>query len=451
MRVDPDLDVANQTNIDQVLPETGIMVSGGSSPTLLNNVFFNVQTPIVREETRLNGFGSNNDELRNLPPRKSEVVVGGSVYQYSQPNASATFPILIENRDPGNALNQRIGIEASPTNVPETFADFNFNLDVDGTGAFAINRQQLFVNSLNEEYLPRSLSRLIDSSIDSLTERSAFRTIKEANGINQSPILAPTRDAYGQLRIDDPSVSPPSGIGAGIFKDRGALDRADRIGPTARFAGPTDNDAALVDSDRSRNTLRLVAGNNYTEFRIQLQDTLDTEDPFPGVGIDDNSVVNVPLTPKTAGAALVLRENGRSLIEGVDYIFSYNKSNKDIILTPLAGVWRNDAVYEVSLNNRDRYVLQISSGGNQFTDGDFLRVTDENGGITNFEMESGYVFEIPTSLRLIVPEAAAGFGGIADSDSFTISVRVIQRRRLPPSNSIRTATLSRERFQSRSW
>jgi large repetitive protein len=421
MRVDPDLNSPNQTNIDQIIPETGVMVSGGSSPTLLNNVFFNVQTPIVREETRLNGFGVDADELHNLHPRLSQVVVGGSVYQYSQPNSSLNLPVVIENRSPGNALNLRVGIEASPTNVPETALDFNLNLDVDSNGAFAINRQPLFVNAINQEYLPRNLSRLIDSSIDSLTERAAFRTIKEANGIGQSPILAPSRDAFGQLRIDDPSVSPPSGIGSNIFKDRGALDRADRIGPTARFTTPTDNDALFVDSDRSRNSLRLTP-NNYNEFRIQLIDTLDTEDPFPGVGIDDNSVLNVAIAPKTAGAVLTLRENGRSLVEGVDYVFSYNSANKELILTPLGGVWRNEAVYELTLNNRDRYVVQFSGPGNQFTDGSVIQITDSSGGITNFEFESGYVLEIPRSLRLILPESGAGLGGVGDADTFTITV-----------------------------
>lgn len=69
--------------------------------------------------------------------------------------------------------------------------------------------------------------------MDSLEEREAFRTIKQAAGISISPVVAPNRDAYGQLRVDDPTVAPPNGQGANVFKDRGALERADFDGPTA--------------------------------------------------------------------------------------------------------------------------------------------------------------------------------------------------------------------------
>ncbi|MFO0940771.1 MAG: pre-peptidase C-terminal domain-containing protein [Pirellulales bacterium] len=48
--VDPDIN--DNRNLDQLLPETGILVTAGASPTLMNNVFVNVQTPIVDEETR---------------------------------------------------------------------------------------------------------------------------------------------------------------------------------------------------------------------------------------------------------------------------------------------------------------------------------------------------------------------------------------------------------------
>ena len=37
----------------------------------------------------------------------------------------------------------------------------------------------------------------------------------------------PDRDVFGQLRVDDPNVSTPSGQGSNVFKDRGAQDRAD--------------------------------------------------------------------------------------------------------------------------------------------------------------------------------------------------------------------------------
>ncbi|MBU6173058.1 MAG: pre-peptidase C-terminal domain-containing protein, partial [Planctomycetes bacterium] len=51
IKVDPDAN-ANH-NLNQLQSETGILVSGGASPTLMNNAFVNVQTPIVQEESRV--------------------------------------------------------------------------------------------------------------------------------------------------------------------------------------------------------------------------------------------------------------------------------------------------------------------------------------------------------------------------------------------------------------
>ncbi|MFN9916108.1 MAG: hypothetical protein ACK53L_26195, partial [Pirellulaceae bacterium] len=131
-------------------------------------------------------------------------------------------------------------------------------------------------------------------------------TIKTASGISPSPIIVPSRDAYGQLRVDDPNVSPPQGIGGNVFKDRGALDRADFTGPSARLGIPLDNDNLGVDVDATRNNLRLTGG-VYNEFRIQIADTLDTEDPFPGVGVDDDTVLNLNQPPRLPGAAVTIR------------------------------------------------------------------------------------------------------------------------------------------------
>ncbi|MFN9917822.1 MAG: hypothetical protein ACK53L_34865, partial [Pirellulaceae bacterium] len=221
------------------------------------------------EETRTSGFGPG----ANAHPRPNEIIIGGSIYQYAQPVNPNNNLGIARHRDVGVVQPRRIGIELSPTNVPNTAQDFNTNLDA------IPSREPLFVNVLGQQYLPRSLSRLIDSSIDSLTERAAFNTIKTASGISPSPIIVPSRDAYGQLRVDDPNVSPPQGIGGNVFKDRGALDRADFTGPSARLGIPLDNDNLGVDVDATRNNLRLTGG-VYTEFRIQVADTLDTEDPF---------------------------------------------------------------------------------------------------------------------------------------------------------------------------
>ncbi len=144
-----------------------------ASPTVLNNVFLNVQTPIVREETRSGqpldnhaqpaAFGSTSPDRH---PRLGEVIVGGNVYQNFDTATSFT--------------RQNYGVEAGPTNVPNTSADFN----IAAPGA-----EQLVVSTIGSNFLPSPGSRLIDSSVSSLTERVNFAAIRSAAGLGLSPVL----------------------------------------------------------------------------------------------------------------------------------------------------------------------------------------------------------------------------------------------------------------------
>ena len=68
-------------------------------------------------------------------------------------------------------------------------------------------------------------SLAIDSSIDSLSDRPELVAVTQPLGISQSPILAPELDQLGRLRIDNPLVASPPGLGFNVFKDRGALER----------------------------------------------------------------------------------------------------------------------------------------------------------------------------------------------------------------------------------
>ncbi|MDX1924959.1 MAG: DVUA0089 family protein [Pirellulaceae bacterium] len=400
--VDPDFNDNN--NLDQIIPETGIAVSRGANPTLMNNVFVNVQTPIVRDEARVvapgalgNMLPSNFNTGVDVHPKQGEVIVGGSIYQYAEPAAAR------------NRLG--FGIEASPTNVPNTGLDFNTTVPAG---------VQIFVDAQASQFLPAPLSPIIDSSLDSLEEREAFKTIKQAMGIALSPVKAPSRDATGQLRVDDPTVAPPSGLGADVFKDRGALDRADFVGPSAQTSKPLDNDSGGVDTDKSVSVIQL-SGGVYPEFRIQLVDGFETADPFPGIGIDDSTVVGPDIPGvRLTGAAITLFENGRVLEEGIDYRFSYDSTTNEVILTPLAGVWKDGRVYEVAVNNKNRFVL-TAPAGDQVADGDFFTITDRDGGIVYYEFDSGYRLQVPQGLTLLVPLAGGATGGIADGDRFTIT------------------------------
>ena len=368
------------TNFQTLLPETGILVSGGASPTLMNNVFFNVQTPIVQERSG---------------QRPAAVVVTGNTYQHfdaSQPQARLGFVI-----------------EASPTNVPNTGIDFN-----QSAGA----TENLFVNVPGSNLLPNGQARIIDSAIDSLPEREGFRSVKQAVGIAPSPILSPDRDLNGVLRADDPTVAPPNGLGGNIFKDRGALERADFIGPSAIILNPTDNDAQGVDQDKTESII-VLNGGVYPEFRIQLKDGFETANLGGGTGILDDSVVGRSGGNRMPGSAVTVTENGRLLVEGVDYAFSYDSTTDQIVLKPLAGVWRNDRVYDISLNNRDRFVIDASTG-DIVSDGDLFTVRDSLGGAVIFEYDSGYRLQIPQGIEIQIPLAGGGAGGIVDGDRFVV-------------------------------
>jgi hypothetical protein len=398
--VDPDVDDNN--NLDQLLPETGVLATRGASPSILNNVFYNVQTPIINEESRTNPstfrkapYGTLSNP--NVVSKPGQVVIGGSVYQHYETAISS--------------VRFGTGIETSPTNVPNTSLDQN--LDVPSS-------TRLFVNAQAGQYFPAPASPIIDSSVNRLSERTALASVKTAMGLPVSDLFAPDFDLVGQLRADDPNYAPPGGIGQNVFKDRGALDRADFIGPTAILLDPIDNDSLGVDRDDSVSVVRLTGG-VYPEFRIQLKDGNEPTNPLRGIGVDDNSVINSTIQNlRVTGAAVVLTENGRLLVEGFDYRFEYNANRDEIVLTPLAGVWKNGNVYDITINNKDRFVIDAASG-DQISDGDQFTVTDNNGGVVYFEFDSGFRLQLPQGLTIQVPIAGALAGGIADGDRFTIN------------------------------
>ena len=397
--VDPD--EGEDNNLDQLLPETGVLATRGASPTILNNVFFNLQTPVVNQESRINQntliaapYGTNNPNIVSKP---GDVVLTGSTYQYYETAiASARFST---------------GIETSPTNVPNTALDQNVDVG---------NTVRLFVNAQAGQYLPAPGSPLIDSSINSLAERASLAAVRSAMGLVNFDIVAPDYDLVGQLRADDPAVAPPGGLGQNVFKDRGAFDRADFIGPAAILLDPIDNDALGVDQDGAVSVVQLSPG-VYPEFRIQLKDGNESTNPLKGIGVNDDSVTNAVLDNlRLSGASIVLFEDGRMLTEGIDYRFGYNATRDEIILTPLAGVWKDGKVYEITVNNKDRFVITAPSG-DQISDGDSFTVTDTDGGIVNFEFDTGYRMQLPQGLAIEVPLAGAGAGGIVDGDRFTIN------------------------------
>jgi hypothetical protein len=182
-------------------------------------------------------------------------------------------------------------------------------------------------------------------------------------GISPSPILASDFDLLGQLRVDDPSVPSPPGLGSNVFKDRGALERSDFLGPFASLVNPVDNDAALRDRNSLINKVRLVA-RPLPFFTIQLNDG--------GLGVDDATVKAEKFAiQRTVGNVTT------NLVPGVDYLLAYDNTNKIATLFPTQGVWTN-GVYTITLDNSAQAIKDQAGNNLQ---------PNEASGVTQFVVE----------------------------------------------------------------
>jgi hypothetical protein len=317
----------------------GIQIGANASPTLLNNIV------------------SNSTVGLSVNPTSSTSVIGATTYYRNTANTSG---------------NQSLG--QSSQVLPATL--------------------ELFVNPLQLIFAPRAGVPTIDSSIDSLEDRASLVSVRNAIGLPPSPIIAPRLDVNGQLRLDDPSVESPLGTGERIFKDRGAEERADQVGPRAVLLSPRAEDLGAFSGQAE------TRGTVFDAFDIQLVDGIAPVDPTPGVGINDASV--------TSDTVLVSR-NGVPLIEGIDYRFGYDSTNNTIRLTPIAGIWEDNSTYVVRLLDGSDNVLRIGIG-TSYTDGDTTTLLSSTGVFKNFEVESG--------LRITV--TPPGTGGTVDGQSIVV-------------------------------
>ena len=380
------LDPVPGQNSDQLLFETGVLVSGGASPTLLNNVFLNLHESLVVEPTS---------------PKGMEVIAVGNVFQH---DATATTVF---------AANTGGGTAGNPSNVNANGGTDNFNITL-GPNDPAL------VDPAGNDFQPRLDSLIVDSSINSLDERVALANLRASVGLPISNVLAPITDEAGILRADHPDAAPPLGIGASVFTDRGSTELADFIGPVAIAEVPRDNDSEGIDSDPAVSFINL-SGGVFEEFRIQLRDNGDSSDPFTGLGIDDATVV-VPEIPglRPTGANLTLFEDEQLLVEDIDYTFNYDETRNVITLTPLAGIWDNERAYRIALNNRDQTVIEAPEP-DEISDGDQFVITDSLNGQVVFEFETGFQLLVPEPITVIVPREGTNADGVRDGDIFQIN------------------------------
>ena len=270
------LDPAPGLNIDQLLPETGILLTGGSSGTVVNNVLSNLHQGVVSEITKFTSFAGPANEA-DLHPKPGITIVTANTFQHIE-TANNVFR---DQMTQPFVANGSIRITPGPSNVNGGNDDFNNTLG---------NQDPLFVHADGGNFLPASNSVIIDSSINSLTERDRIASLLQSVGVSISNVIAPDRDVNGVLRADNPNVAPPGGLGSSVFKDRGSNELADFVGPVALIDVPRDNDAGNIDTDPAVGFLNLRSG-VYDEFRIQIRDTGDSSDPFSGLGVDDDTIV----------------------------------------------------------------------------------------------------------------------------------------------------------------
>ncbi|TVP99059.1 MAG: hypothetical protein EA381_10860 [Planctomycetaceae bacterium] len=306
----------------------GISVRQNAAPTLLNNVLANNQTGLVVDT----------DSLLS--------VVGGTTYYRNSTNVNST------QSNPLGLFNQVL----------------SDSLD-------------LFVDPLRLSFTPRAGTPIIDSSIDSLEDRVSIATVKNAIGIPPSPIIAPRFDANGQLRVDDPTVASPIGIGEQVFKDRGGEERADQVGPRAILISPRADDLGTGSGQ-----VETALGTIYDSFDIQLIDGIGPVDPTPGSGIDDSSVTS---------DGLLLTRDGVPLVEGRDYRFGYDASSNTIRLTPIAGIWQNNSVYVARLLDSTDAVLRMLPGAS-YVDGATTTLLTLTNNLVTLEAETGISIDVNT-------------------------------------------------------
>jgi hypothetical protein len=308
----------------------GIQVTENAAPTLLNNVFSGLTTAIDVDST------SVNDGLGNL-----RTVIGTSAFHN------------VGTQVQGTSANQSLTLATNPF-VAAQFANF---------------------------YLAEG-SQAIDSALNTFQDRTEYTVVTSPLGISVSPIVAPGRDIYGQVRGDDPKQASTPGLGSDIFKDRGAVDRVDFAAPFRKLVIPADTvRAGAVVRDDLENALTAsgAAGRGITRLELYLADS--------GVGID----------PATVRAeAFTLLRGATPLVLGRDYLYSFDPT-KNVVTFEAVTVFSPDS-YTLTANSQKAVGVQAGL----LTDlaNNTLRPNNDDGTLT-FAITLADVPDSPTDLTAV--------------------------------------------------
>jgi GEVED domain-containing protein/dockerin type I repeat protein/parallel beta helix pectate lyase-like protein len=347
------------TNVSEVgiVVDNGVRGAGGSLtfPGAVRNV------PTLNNERLFPGVVVSNNVIAEFG--QAGIRFGGDTRPGGLTVAGVPFGRLMNNTIYGGAGARGVGIDitdnASPTIMNNILANTATAIAIDassqaagtvvGANLFANNgangttgtnsiqlapNDPLFVNPSRRNFYLEDNSLAIDSALNSLSDRPSLLAVKSPLGIQPSPMLAPDRDVLGQLRVDDPTQDPPPGLGANVFKDRGAVERADFVGPSAILRVPIDNDPQGVDQD-ARETFVIIDSTLLDRFVVKLLDQ-------GGVGIDDLLV---------SGARFLLTKDGVPLVQGLDYAFVYDNNADEVLFLPSSGVWDYRRLYVLTIDN----------------------------------------------------------------------------------------------------
>ncbi|MGA2034823.1 MAG: GEVED domain-containing protein, partial [Thermoguttaceae bacterium] len=337
------------------VPNTPDIILSGSVA-----IFININSQVTENVSAGAGGGihiSGNATARSNPQTVVPYVevINNTLYGNGLSDANSTG-IRIDNAAAATLMNnvvinyaQGIAVDASSageTVVMESAYQGNgVNTVGVSEGADPIDllpSDKVFLNPspVNPNFIPAEFSKIIDSSLNWLADRTgvgSLTAVRTPLGIPPSPVVAPAADLYGETRVNDPNVhNNGSGLGQNVFVDRGAVDRVDFIGPTAAVIQPLDNstDPSSYDWNPNNNDILLLGQTQLHQFTIQLSDA--------GTGVDDTTVV---------GTAVTLLRDGVAMVQGQDYFFDYNATNHDIDLLPASGIWDAGHTYTVILAN----------------------------------------------------------------------------------------------------
>ena len=407
------------------------------------------------------------------------IVFSGDPNNGNVPNAVVPYGRIINNTIYGGDVAGGTGVQvtenAAPTLLNNLFSNLDIGVEVDGTsqnltvvgfsahynvaspvsGTIENDGMVLtsdpFVDASTENFYLTELTPAIDSAIDVLQDRNDFVVVKNAVGLPPSPIIAPSRDLYGQLRADDPAIAGSvPGIGLNVFKDRGAVDRVDFTQPTIALAVPLDN-SPLDQEKLQPNMVRLEksAARGRSRMVLQLNDI--------GVGIDkatvDSSAFRITYSPYPGADASLQRV----LVEGADYLYRYLESSNQVVfesaavyplgtyridvtsreagfflpalLTDLAGrpllPNANDGSISFTISLSDKPSMPQVSGSADEGRVDLDWTAAANGlAITAYEVEQSHNDGAWTAVTLADPtQTAVTVSGLIDGDSYRYRVR----------------------------